>query len=310
MNLPSGPRLAALLLAGLPAACAAGDAASELASGDGADAGAGEVATPRVVAVDGEDPLVLLPGQRRFVGFSIRPPAALEARVALLGDYRDAFVGSSVVSTDASGQGSFTLAAPSTPAEFRLRIWVPGGAVEVDVVPGAGAISSLRVVPRYTGQRELGAWYASVGAGARCPAAGGRVPDDGPLVGVSAPSERPVVPGVPLGAPVTVLLRSERFAWGCLALPGGVTLPAAGAAEVEVTVTDVPLRLDSVSLELGLSFSPREGDLTDEGEVAAAVAGDLFGRGTEADALLAGLVALGGPALEARAARAGFGGLA
>jgi hypothetical protein len=214
--------------------------------------GGGEPLGSTATSITFLDPeLVLVPADLRPVGVVVEPPRVHRVRFTLLGDSKDAFLDHAQLDTAADGTATVRLRAPSTPSTFRVRASVGDRFAEI-VAEQSRAETPVDVKPRYAGQRNVESWIATIRTGTDCTAAPGEPPPDGPLRGES-PASGPVrVSGVPLGTPLTVILRSERFAWGCEQLASGFEGVSDRTPEVSVTVTDRPLRLEGARLPIRL----------------------------------------------------------
>lgn len=255
-------RVAALL--GLALAPFPGAACNTTLEGDARDppdpGGSGGGGTPGSTAtaitfVDAE--LVLVPADLRSVDIVVVPPAVHRVRFTVLGDSKDAFVDRGQLDTAPDGTATVRLRAPSTPSTFRVRASVGDLYAEIQATQSRDE-TAVDVKPRYTGRRNVGSWVATIRTGTDCTATPGEPPPDGPLRGESAAAGPARVSGVPLGTPLTVILRSEHFAWGCVELAEGFEGVLDRAPEVTVSVTDRALRLEGARLPLRLGIETVE----------------------------------------------------
>ena len=134
----------------------------------------------------------------------------------------------------------------------------------------ARGTTTITVLPRYAGPREVTQWVASVHVGKGCEALMG-VPFDGDWVGVS-PTDEVEIRDVPVGQPLAVTLRSGRFLNGCANEKGVAEGPA---TRVVVPLSAVPLNLVSSVLDVTIGLEPGDPTLEaalERGRVDAALA--------------------------------------
>lgn len=199
------------------------------------------------------DPVDLTPGEAANLVVTSSPPAMHTVRFALLGDPLDAVLGTTDADTDPdTGMTTVGLTTPSTPTGFSVRASSNGAApFTLDLAVKETNMATLSVKPSYPGERVLSGYVASATPDETCAdLAGGSPPDDGPL---SAPSTDtwPIALEVPTGVKLAVLLRAEKFAWGCTTLnDASEGMPNV----VEVLMANVSMKLDSsnVGFELDL----------------------------------------------------------
>jgi len=232
------------------------------------------------------DPLHLKPGDVASLAVTTLPAAAHTVRFALLGNPLDAVLSDTSLVTDAdSGTAVLTLTAPSTPTGFSVRASSPGApAFPLDLAVEETNMASLSIKPSYPGERVLTGYVASATPGSACTDLGaGSPPEDGPIL---APSTDvwPIALQVPTGVKLAVMLRAQRFAWGC------TTLNAASEGipnDVEVVMANVPMKLESsnVGFELDLdSFDDFDQALA--GPAAEVTSALLGGASDDVGALL------------------------
>jgi hypothetical protein len=190
--------------------------------------------------------------------------------------------------TDGSGRVALRLTAPPTPTSFLLRVWVDGiPPRQVEVTIAQLGSADVRVVPLYVGKRSIQRWTASAVVDQNCATLPGSPPPDGEYA--NEPMDPPqldvvTIANVPVGPRLAILIRAAEYAWGC------ANLPAALEGEtntVQVTVTDVPMRLSTRALDLDLTISSRA-DWTPLFEVPIATMLDatLDGAADDVEALL------------------------
>ncbi|MBL8740264.1 MAG: hypothetical protein JNK04_04190, partial [Myxococcales bacterium] len=197
--------------------------------------------------------LELLPAEVRKV--EVITDANAKVKLLLLGDAFDASLDAGEVVADANGRAHFELRAPTQPAAFVVRAKVGESATaELDVSVSEFGFATVRIVPKYTGKRDLGGWTADILVGQSCDVALAIDPDDPtPLHDEAAENEQPIIESVPVGPQLAIAVRSEALAAGC------VTFTASkpdSTEEVQVTVFDRPMLLDGVTLDVSLDFTP------------------------------------------------------
>ncbi len=303
--------LGVILTCGLGACGASGAAESPESggTGSGGTSGAGmggaaglsfTMALSVVSPVDGApvDPLHLKPGDVASLVVTTSPPAAHSVRFAFLGTPLDAVLSDTSRDTDAGiGTTAITLTAPSTPTDFSVRATSPGApTVVLDMAVEETNMVSLPIKPSYPGERVLSGYVASATPGIACTdLAAGSPPEDGPI---QAPSTDtfPIYLDVPTGVKLAVMLRAEKFAWGCTTVNGA----SEGTQDyLEVVMANVPMKLESskVRFELDLdSFDDFDQALSGP---AADVASSLLGSAS--DDVEALLDAMGAEASDASA---------
>jgi hypothetical protein len=187
-----------------------------------------------------------------------RPAAAHGVRFALLGAPLDAVLSLTESSTDAvTGDAHVRLVAPSTPTTFRVQATATGAMPAfIDLAVPKTGMALLGVQPSYAGERVVPSpvYVASAWEGTTCADLPGSPPDeDGPLVASDA--KFPVPLQVPTDTKLAVTLRASRFAWGCTT----VNAATEGAQnEVEVVMTNVPMKLDESVVDFTLGLDTTE----------------------------------------------------
>lgn len=198
--------------------------------------------------------LVMAPGEAREITLRIEPPGRHRVRFALLGDALDASLDRTEVDTDETGRATVGITAPTnaTSAEFRVRASVGSDvAAELAIAVTSSATGTLTVSPVYTGARSVKFWVASAHPATSCADLTGTPPADGEIVDEAAFGYDPVL-AVPAGRALAVTLRGEEKLTGCLEVP---PLAAHELATVSVPLSDVPLRMAGVKLEVKLELS-------------------------------------------------------
>lgn len=251
---------------------------------------------PFTLAFEGVPIPPLPPRTDTQITVRIQPPGAHLVRFSLL----DATVGAALsrneVLSGPDGRASVILTTPSSPVRFALRAQVDSIEETTTISVDGGALTSLNVVPAYSGRRAVSAWTASVYPLASCSAFHGAL-GDGPFL-VSAGVGDPLrLADVPASGPLAVVVRAGGVAQGCTTLEAPTPN---GETNVTVPVTDVPLDLGSTVLDL--VFGVRSDDPALKAELqagAALVQSTLRGPSdNEATTLLDAMAALlSGPEL-------------
>lgn len=198
--------------------------------------------------------LVMTPGEARELTIRIDPPGQYRVRFALLGDALDASLDRTEVETDETGRATVGITAPTnaTSAEFRVRASVGADvATELDIAVTSSATGTLTVSPAYAGARSVKFWVASAHPATSCADLTGTPPADGEIVDEAAFGYDPILE-VPAGRALAVTLRGEEKIAGCLEVP---PVAAHALATVSVPLSDVPLRMAGVELDLTLDLA-------------------------------------------------------
>jgi len=237
---------------GAPATGAPGD--------DDAGAGAGNVepsVTLTVRAVSPEDgrmldALKLDPLQTVKLVATVKPTSSHLVRFSLSGDALDAvLLETDVAASTLDGTAETLLTAPSAPRSFAVRVTTTGAdptLFEV-AVPSTG-LAKLAVSLGYEGSRSITEYTATAWENTTCADLTGAPPEDGSVSVTS--STWPVPLEVTAGVPLAVILRAGKYIWGC------TTVDAATEGvvkEVQVTLTDVPIKLDTSQIRFTLSLT-------------------------------------------------------
>jgi hypothetical protein len=230
--------------------------------GTGGSGGAGQPArTLSIEALSVEtglaiDPTHLMPGAVANILVTLVPVAEADVRFALLaadGEAPlDAVLSASEVPVDAAGRAQVTLTAPSVPAHFQVRASTPlAEPVWLDVAVEKSGFASLAVKPIHDPPRMVTTWIASAWEGVTCtdPVLQGSPPEDGPFKAQSMTF--PFELKVPSDVPVAVLVRAEKFAWGCTSISAAKEGPI---TPVEVVLSNVPIKLDGAEFEFTLNL--------------------------------------------------------
>jgi hypothetical protein len=307
----SGPRLARLAFhaaaafgcAGIASGCGADanhDSTEQPMGGAGGSAGSTAGASLKLGITDP------LSGQTVELGDDaklVRPPNSLThfwiqtepfqlVRTTLLpnGDQTpgSAALDWTLAETQASGRVTLILTAPSTPTSFLLQAWATGVAPrQVEITIAQLGSASLRVLPLYAGRRAIERWTASAVVDQDCAALRGSPPPDGAYANeaMDPPQlDAVTIANVPVGPPLAVLVRAAEYAWGCANLTSAIE---GQTNAVQVTVTNVPMRLSTRAVALDMTLASR-GDWTAlfEAPIATALDATLAGAADDVEALL------------------------
>lgn len=208
------------------------------------------------LAFEGGSSIDVAPGETRAITVFATPGDAYELYFALIDAPPDASLDASYVITGKDGAATVKLHAPSTPASFTLRVWIPDGpTAELSISVSTTGVGVVQVVPDYGGQRAINEWVGSVIVGATCSDIAAELPGEpkGALVAVSAAQENPVIQSVPVGPKLAVEVRAGHFAWGCT---DAQNITTGGTTKVKVHVVDVAPVLKKTNLDVALTYAP------------------------------------------------------
>jgi hypothetical protein len=205
----------------------------------------------------------LEPGESTAIEISVQPPGKHLVHVSLLGDTEGAYVDLSELVTDSSGVATVKVTVPSDSGGFRLRASVGAASTEITIGVVQRLLGALRIEALYSGLRPIERWSVAI-------------LEDRPCIGVDpyqanysqhfeAIADYPggnlavydpiVVQNVPADRRVTLLLRGEEYVYGCRE---GIELEVDQVQAVSVAVTNRPIRVASLDLDLnlGLDLTP------------------------------------------------------
>jgi hypothetical protein len=205
-----------------------------------------------------KDTLKLEPGEERTLWVQATPAAPYEINFVIdRPSWNDASLDRVTVKADKHGRAAVTLRAPSKAATFHLRAWIKDGpSAELPISVSSDGFASVQVIPQYMGQRDITTYTAIVVARTTCAAVAPKLPDE-PVgaIAVTAKAEEPlIVPDVPVGPNLAVVVRAGHFAWGCA---DADDLVANTTQNVKVNVIDRPLDLSSTKLDLAFTLQPQ-----------------------------------------------------
>ena len=228
-------------------------------SAGGGGAGTEPVALPEQLRFGPSEVLRLEPGMHQQLEVFATPAGVYDISVSLVGDARDAALDTSKVRTAPSGRAVIGLIAPTAPTTFQVRASVGGKISRRAAVSVASGFVDLRVAPKYAGVRSVKTWTATARAGS-CADLEGHPPPDGDLVATAKPGNPVVIDDVPIGTPLAITLRAAFFAGGCTDVSGAELFDA---ETVTVKITDKPIQLEGVELDLVLGTTPDARALVD-----------------------------------------------
>lgn len=205
--------------------------------------------------VDGT--LALAPGETPTLRVKTSPPASYEIAFALLGDALDATLDRTVTVAGADGIATVKLRAPSAATTFRLRATIKDGpSADVGVSVSDKGFGTLRIIPKYSGNRAVEQWVGSVVAHTSCAELAPILPGeaDGALMDSAKADATPIeIAKAPVGPSLAIAVRAGHYIVGCV---DEADLVAGSQLDVTVPAVDVPMKLDATSLDLTLAFEP------------------------------------------------------
>ena len=219
----------------------------------------GKLPSKESVAFDETGTLELSPSELETL--HVRTAPSTEVHVLLVGAALDASLDKGSVTTDQDGHATVTLKAPSMPTSFHVvaRVSDPAtggtGSADLAVAVSDAGFGSVRVLPKYLGNRTVTTWQASVTVGVTCDAIHAQLPSDpvGALMASATAGGTPIVGSVPVGPKIAVVVRSGALMWGCVETT--ISTPST-TQDLTLNVTDTPMRLDSANLALSLDYAP------------------------------------------------------
>ncbi len=262
----SASLLALAAYASLAAAC------DSSGTGDSLPGASGSAGAPSDAGPDGSDvepvpdklsfvppnALKLKPKQTRELTVQADPPGSFHMHFALPGSGGDDSPGDAAldvsdVQTGDDGTAHVTLTAPSTPAMFSVRASVGKITQLLSVSVSRLGVTTLRVIPSYSGQRSITTWTATATAGANCTDLVGNPPPDGDISASAAPNGPLDLEEVPIGVNVAVTLRAGHYIGGCTNVS---PLSEVDGNQVLVYASDRPLNF--AATDLSFEFGPSD----------------------------------------------------
>jgi len=225
------------------------------------------------------------------------PPGSYHVRFSLPsseGDPLDAVLDSAEAETNpANGIAMVGLTMPSSAATFQVRATIGTSLVATLTLevedPGTTAI---QVTPRYINLstiRNITTWAASAHVDKTCAQLSGIPPEDGPYPApLAASNESPLIPNVPAGKTVAVVLRSGHFVGGCTSVASLPPSPVTAPQVVVVPLLNRPIDLSTSQLSLSLDVSDADTSFsTSLSQAGTQLLDALLGTSTDdVDALL------------------------
>lgn len=251
------------------------------------------------------DPLQLEAGGTRSIEIVVSPPDDYPVQLSLVGGPEAVFLDKSVVTTNRRGEAeaSLTVVSAGTQA-FELKVTVGTFSTRVPVTISPQALATLVVVPSYAGERPIDEWKVTLGSHSSCLLEYDAY-DQSDTLRFDGALEALQIGDVQARDPVTVLVSSKRYVFGCV--QGNVLKP------MSVNTITVPMSNRAVDTSM-LDFAVRWG-LDAEGEfwaplneylaqLTARFRGDAP---TDVEALLDEMEVLASSSTDFAAARAEYG---
>jgi hypothetical protein len=217
-------------------------------NGDGTDGPAPTASDPYPdVRVSFEEAQIeVSPGDKRRVQLQASPPGKYPVQLALFGNALGAYLDASELVTDSRGRASVNLTVPLDSKQLTIRASIGRHFSELEVTVRPDAVGTLRILPLYSGKRNVGNWSISVQQDVPCTSLAAYDAVYGP-----AQEDFPLTVEVDANRTITLLVRGEEYVFGCRA---GLFVEASNAQEVTIEVTDRLLQLSAldVPLELGI----------------------------------------------------------
>lgn len=236
------------------------------------------------IAFEGGTEMELVPGETQRLRVQVQPPERHSVRFALIGDAPPgAFLSENRVETGDDGVAETRLTVLSAAPPFEVR--AAAGQVETTLTVVSQSVDSatLLVTPRYEGSpRAPGVWSASVHLDQTCAGLQGIPYPDG-MLEVETASLPVRLERVPVDRPLAVVIRGERFAGGCRAVP---SLLANSETQIEIEVLDRPMQISDLQLDLSFSVQPANELNPALNELAFRAASALTSEGTDLSAVL------------------------
>lgn len=273
-----------MLSATLATACGRDNGSDGNTDGAGGDSGGGTRAEQLDFAPSST--LTLAPGERTELGVVVAPSGSFRVDFDLVSEdpssIVDAFLDTSAVTTDARGEGSVLLTAPTKPTAFVVRASTNDLEARRTVSVSDLGFGAIRVTPQYSGKRQLDAFVASARIGTLCE----KIADplvDGALT--SGPDDTlPLrVESIPVGPRVAVSVRAGRLAAGCLNIP---SLENDEERTLVVSLADLPMKIDDGTFELHFGIESSTTEFSTHLVAARNTALAAFTGGTTSDPVL------------------------
>lgn len=203
----------------------------------------------------------LEPGEATTLTVQVLPPDVYTVQLALLGGDSNAYLERPTVETNADGVATTTLTVVprSEPTRITVLARANDKAVSREVAVLEPTVADLTVVPLYAGGRAFTQWEMLWGPHLSCD-----IGHDSPewrnavVVDRKPIEDDAVAPeyehfGVSARYPVTILVRAERYAYGCVS---GMRLTAKANNRVEVNVTQRLADVSKAAFPIQFNIAP------------------------------------------------------
>lgn len=230
------------------------------AAGQGAGRQADPAEQALVLEFETEDSVRLKPGESTVLGLRISPAGSYAVRFALLGEAQDASLDRSEAVTSPEGTAAVRLTAPSLASLFTLRASAGTSSTALEVAVSEVGFATLRLKPTYAGSRPVHGWVASVHPGDDCSEVPGGPFSDGSWLTSAGEDSVAEIRNVPVEEPMAITMRSAELVGGCIETG---KLLAGTVMDIEVPVTDRPMRLEALELDLNIGVESESNAWTD-----------------------------------------------
>jgi hypothetical protein len=194
--------------------------------------------------------ITVAPGQTVTLNVTVEPAASnVPVRLALFADTPIAFLNASELLTSELGKASFSLTVTSTSQPLRVQASCGNDVItELEVEVSGAVLANVQVNPSYAGKRPIDAWRVRFEEGADCSDYGAFKGPDAILVDFGKPID---LSNVPAQRPMTILVSSHEYAYGCAVR----SLEPGKENAVSVIVTDRPLQISSLEFPFSLDLN-------------------------------------------------------
>lgn len=202
---------------------------------------------------------VLEPGESTEVRIEVAPAGVHPVRLALLDGANDAYLDDPLLTTDTRGvaQTRLTVVAHNKD-QLTLQALAGDQSEKTRIGIRERSIGQLAVAPLYSGDRTFAAWDVLWLTDKSCD-----LSYDDPAWKDAHPSDVTFVPdggapeytfeGVPARLPLTLFVKAERFAYGCVS---GVQLTPQTSTRVEVPINQRFADVSQLSLRVEINIAP------------------------------------------------------
>jgi len=247
----------ALSLGGCGSAADAPDPLAAGGTGTGGTGGTGGTNTGVTLSFESDEPLSLQRGDVATLTVQATPPGRYSVRFALLPGPGGTPPGDAALNvtdqwTSDDGVGTVDVTAPSAPTTFFVRASSPGAVSgERLVTVNKTGLADLLVEPDYEGGRAVETWLATTTPNHTCATLPGG-PLDETLTWTPSSTASVDLRGVKADTQLAVVIRAERYAWGCATIEAAVE---GVANRVQIPVTNVPIQLAGSDLSVSLDLT-------------------------------------------------------